>query len=217
MYDQIFPIVKKYDATLLAVSKTKSNEEILKLYDLGQRDFGENKVQELVSKYKALPKDIQWHLIGHLQKNKVKYIAPFIAMIHSVDSLNLLQIIDKEAQKNQRVIPVLLQFFIAKEETKFGLTMEEAQDLLEDIKTNPLDHVKIRGVMGMASFTSDQMQIRSEFKKLHDIFKALKADYFKDKTYFDTLSMGMSSDYAIALEEGSTMVRIGSALFGARI
>jgi len=216
MYQDILAFTSAHGATLVAVSKTKPVADILNLYQSGQRIFGENKVQELVSKYKVLPKDIQWHLIGHLQKNKVKYIAPFISMIHSVDSLELLQVINKEAGKNNRNIAVLLQFHIATEETKFGLNQVEAIEILSTLKSHSLSNVTICGVMGMASFTDDTNLIRSEFKFLREIFTALKSGFFKEDTFFKEISMGMSGDYKIAIEEGSTMVRIGSAIFGTR-
>lgn len=216
MYQEIVNLTNKHHVTLVAVSKTKPIEEIVKLYDQGQRIFGENKVQELVPKYEVLPKDIQWHLIGHLQSNKVKYIAPFVAMIESVDSFDLLKIIDKEALKNKRMIQVLLQFHIATEETKFGLDISEAKDMLEILKTNPLSGVEIRGVMGMASFTDEIDQVRREFKSLKDIFTLMKNEYFSTNSAFCEISMGMSGDYKEAIAEGSTMVRIGSAIFGSK-
>ena len=203
-------------ARLVAVSKTKPGLVILQLYEQGQRIFGENRVQELVEKYQELPKDIEWHLIGHLQTNKVKYIAPFVAMIHSVDSLKLLKEINKQALRQERVIEVLLQFHIAEEDTKFGLSLEEAQQLLASEEYASLTNIRIRGVMAMASFTDDRVQIRREFQTLKSIFDELKTTYFQDQESFDEISMGMSGDYDIALEEGSTMVRIGSLIFGAR-
>lgn len=203
-------------ARLVAVSKTQPHEAILHLYQQGQRIFGENKVQELVPKYEALPKDIEWHLIGHLQSNKVKYIAPFVAMIHSVDSLKLLEEINKQAAKNQRVIHCLLQFKINDEETKFGLDLEEAFELLESSVLPTLQNIRLCGVMGMASFVDDEDQIRREFKNLKGIFDQLKARYFSQDPAFKEISMGMSDDYPIAVEEGSTLVRIGTLLFGAR-
>jgi pyridoxal phosphate enzyme (YggS family) len=216
MYQEIIKYTNEHHVKLVAVSKTKPLEAILKLYHQGQRIFGENKVQELVPKHEALPKDIQWHLIGHLQSNKVKYIAPFVAMIESVDSLDLLKIINKEALKNNRVIPVLLQFHIATEETKFGLDMGEATALLNYIIDNPLHGVEIKGVMGMASFTENPDQVKSEFKKLKVIFQTLKEKYFSSEQSFCEISMGMSGDFKEAIAEGSTMVRIGSAIFGSR-
>jgi len=216
MYKEILAYTSAHSVKLVAVSKTKPAEDIMKLYQSGQRIFGENKVQEMVSKYEVLPKDIQWHQIGHLQKNKVKYIAPFVAMIHAVDSLELLQMINKEAAKNNRTIDVLLQFHIATEETKFGLNKDEAVQLLTSLEKEPLPNVRICGVMGMASFTEDTYLIRSEFRSLKEIFAALKSEFFMENPYFKDISMGMSGDYKIAIEEGSTMVRIGSAIFGGR-
>lgn len=203
-------------ARLVAVSKTQPPLAIMHLYDLGQRIFGENKVQELVPKYEALPKDIEWHLIGHLQSNKVKYIGPFVSMIHSVDSLKLLEEINKQAAKNQRVIKCLLQFKINDEETKFGLDLEEAFDLLASPSYPMLKNIQLCGVMGMASFVDDETQIRREFQNLKSIFEQLKSRFFKEDAAFCEISMGMSDDYQIALEEGSTLVRIGTKLFGAR-
>jgi pyridoxal phosphate enzyme (YggS family) len=216
MYKEILDYTSDRRVTLVAVSKTKPAKDILTLYQSGQRIFGENKVQEMVDKYETLPKDIQWHLIGHLQKNKVKYIAPFVDMIHSVDSKELLDIIQKEGQKNQRIIPVLLQFHIAQEETKFGLDIQEAYELLDALKIHPLENVKIKGVMGMASFTDDQNQVMHEFISLKNIFDTLKQKYFPNDPGFKEISMGMSGDYKIAIEEGSTMIRVGSAIFGGR-
>jgi pyridoxal phosphate enzyme (YggS family) len=202
--------------TLIAVSKTKPASDIQTLYNAGQRAFGENKVQELVEKYEELPKDIQWHLIGHLQTNKVKYIAPFVHLIHGVDSFKLLKEINKEAIKHNRVIPCLLQFHIAQEETKFGFSFEEAQEMLESNEFVELQHVSVHGVMSMASFTEDKNQIHEEFQSLHNYFQLIKSHYFKFNPEFKELSMGMSGDYKIAMEEGSTMVRVGSTIFGTR-
>ena len=202
--------------TLVAVSKTKPAEDIMKLYQSGQRIFGENKVQEIVSKYEVLPKDIQWHQIGHLQKNKVKYIAPFVAMIHAVDSFELLKVINKEAAKNSRTIDVLLQFHIATEETKFGLNKDEAFQLLTVLEKEPLPNVRICGVMGMASFTDDTSPIKTAFMSLKEIFTYVKSIFIMENPCFKEISMGMSGDYKVAIEEGSTMVRIGSAIFGDR-
>jgi pyridoxal phosphate enzyme (YggS family) len=213
MYLEILDKAQAHHARLVVVSKTRSIPEIMGIYNRGQRIFGENRVQELVEKQKALPKDIEWHLIGHLQKNKVKYIAPFISMIHSVDSYDLLQTIDKEANKHHRCIDVLLQFHIAEEETKFGLTLDEACQIIEKLNIHPLAGVRICGVMGMASFTSDRHQVRSEFRHLKRIFDQLKKQYFKDEGSFSEISMGMSGDFDIALEEGSTLIRVGSAVF----
>ena len=205
-------------ATLVAVSKTKTVEEIRALYDLGQRDFGENYVQELLEKEASLPKDIRWHFIGHLQSNKVKFLAPFIYMIQSVDSLKLLQEIDKHAARNQRVIRCLFQIFIAREETKFGMDETELDTLINTVHTkrkeSGFSHSAISGCMGMASLTEDQTQIRAEFDRLRTMFHKLKTSFPSDPV--DTLSMGMSSDYPIAIEAGSTMVRIGSLIFGKR-
>jgi pyridoxal phosphate enzyme (YggS family) len=201
---------------LIAVSKTKPNEDIIQAYQAGQRVFGENKVQEMTDKYESLPKDIQWHLIGHLQTNKVKYIAPFVTLIHAVDSLKLLKEINKEAKKNNRVIDCLLQFFIASEETKFGLTFEEATEILESKEFIEMENVRIVGLMGMASFVDDEEQIQDEFRTLYNYFQVIKSHHFKFNADFKELSMGMSGDYAIAIEEGSTMVRIGSSIFGGR-
>jgi len=200
-----------YNAQLVAVSKTKPVEAILEAYNAGQRIFGENKVQEMVEKYEALPKDIQWHLIGHLQTNKVKYIAPFVSLIQSVDSFKLLQEINKEASKNNRVIECLLQIHIAKEETKFGLSFDEAKEIIFSPETKALKNIKIVGLMGMATNTDNQEQIREEFRTLHKFF--LNSQF---STINSQLSMGMSSDYKIAIEEGSNLVRIGSAIFGER-
>ena len=201
---------------LVAVSKTKPNEDIMEAYRAGQKIFGENKVQDLALKYEQLPKDIEWHHIGHLQTNKVKYIAPFVSMIHAVDSLKLLMVIDKEAQKANRVIPCLLQFHIAEEETKFGLDLEEAIELLRSAEFKNAAHVEIAGVMGMATFTSNEAQVRREFAALKSIFDTLKNKFFTENKSFCEISMGMSDDYRIAIEEGSTIVRIGSTIFGAR-
>lgn len=202
------------NVTLVAVSKTKPIEAIEEAYLAGQRHFGENKVQELVAKHEKLPKDINWHLIGHLQTNKVKYVAPFVHLIHAVDSEKLLIEIDKQAHKNNRIIDVLLQFHIAQEDTKFGLSMGECKLLLKNRRS--FLNSRIVGVMGMASFVDDENQIRNEFKTLRNIFNELKAEYFGDVPYFSTISMGMSGDYSLAIEEGSTMVRVGSAIFGTR-
>jgi PLP dependent protein len=202
---------------LIAVSKTKPIEEIKEAYDAGQRLFGENMVQELVDKYEKLPKDIEWHLIGHLQSNKVKYIAPFITMIQSADSLKLLQEIDKQGQKNNRVIDCLLQVYIADEETKFGLGFDEVIELLRSEDYAVLKHIRIRGLMGMATNTDNEKQIKDEFYELKTFFDGIKQSYFRKDAWFDTLSMGMSSDYKIAIEQGSNMVRLGSTVFGQRV
>jgi pyridoxal phosphate enzyme (YggS family) len=202
--------------TLIAVSKTKPNAAILEAYNGGQRVFGENKVQELLDKYEVLPKNIEWHLIGHLQTNKVKYIAPFVALIHAVDSLKLLIEINKQAQKNNRTIPCLLQFHIANEDTKFGLNLDEAKELLTSNEYQQLKSISIVGVMGMATFTDNKAQIAKEFAQLHSIFHELKTIFFAENSSFKELSMGMSGDYAIAIEQGSTMIRVGSTIFGER-
>lgn len=199
-------------ATLVAVSKTKPVTDIQELYNMGQRDFGENYVQELVDKYEQLPKDIRWHFIGHLQSNKVKYIAPFVHLIHGVDSLNLLKEINKQAVKHNRIIDCLLQIHIAKEETKFGFNESELNELPS---LNELENIRVAGLMGMASFSDDMNLVRSEFKNLKAIFDS-KAQLSTINFQLSTISMGMSSDYKIALEEGSNMVRIGSLLFGER-
>jgi PLP dependent protein len=204
------------DVQLIAVSKTKPVSAIQEAYAAGQRAFGENKVQEMAEKYEQLPKDIQWHLIGHLQTNKVKYIAPFVHLIHAVDSLKLLQEIDKQAKKNDRVISCLLQFHIAAEETKFGLDFSEAEELLQSREFVELQNVRIVGLMGMATFTDNKDQIRDEFRTLNNYFQIIKSHYFRFNPEFRHLSMGMSGDYRVAIEEGSTMVRIGSTLFGSR-
>lgn len=201
---------------LVAVSKTKAEDEILEVYQAGQRLFGENKAQELVPKYEALPKDIEWHMIGHLQTNKVKYIAPFVGMIHSVDSLKLMKTINKEAGKNERVIPCLLQFHIAEEETKYGFSLEEAHDILGSEAFRNLKNIKIRGVMGMATFTDNKEKVHREFRHLIQIFDQLKKEYFAEDPKFKEVSMGMSDDYLIAIEEGSSIIRVGSAIFGSR-
>ncbi|MFT3702001.1 MAG: YggS family pyridoxal phosphate-dependent enzyme [Agriterribacter sp.] len=212
-YKNIIGELEQKKVQLIAVSKTKPVEDIFALYALGQKDFGENYVQEIVEKQPQLPIDIRWHFIGHLQSNKVKYIAPFIYMIHGVDSLKLLLEINKQAQKNNRIIPVLLQVYIAKEETKFGLDETELNEVLQHAPT--LKNIAIKGLMGMASFTNDKDAVRSEFRSLKSMYDRIN----NSNTYhlsLTTLSMGMSADYAIAVEEGSTMVRIGSLLFGER-
>ncbi|MCE7923431.1 MAG: YggS family pyridoxal phosphate-dependent enzyme [Haliscomenobacteraceae bacterium CHB4] len=204
------------NVTLVAVSKTHPPERILEIYRQGQRIFGENRAQEMLEKHAALPADIEWHLIGHLQTNKVKYIAPFVRMIHSADSLKLLQEIDKQALKNNRVIECLLQFHIAQEETKFGLDEAEARELLSGDIFKQLKNIRICGVMGMATFTDDVTQVRSEFRRLKTIFDKLKKEFFPGDPNFREISMGMSGDWRIAVEEGSTMVRMGSLIFGER-
>jgi len=201
---------------LVAVSKTKPEYMITEAYNVGQRIFGENKVQDLALKYEHLPKDIQWHMIGHLQTNKVKYIAPFVSLIHAVDSLKLLKEINKQAKKNNRVISCLLQFHIADEDSKFGMDEMEVEALLESADFASFQNVQIAGVMGMATYTDDQEQIRSEFAHLKSYYQELRQKYFRNVDSFKEISMGMSGDYQIAIEEGSTMIRVGSAIFGAR-
>ena len=202
--------------TLIAVSKTQSVDSILQAYGCGQKIFGENKAQELVFKAEQLPGDIQWHFIGHLQSNKVKMLLPYTALIHSVDSKKLLQIINSESLKINKITNCLLQFFIAREETKFGLDLEEAMEILSSAEFPKMKHIRICGVMGMATYTSNQAQIRAEFKQLYSIFTQIKQIYFADNDYFNEISMGMTDDYQTAMEEGSTMVRIGTAIFGER-
>ncbi|ASU34040.1 YggS family pyridoxal phosphate-dependent enzyme [Mucilaginibacter xinganensis] len=203
--------------SLIAVSKTKPVEDVLEAYHTGQRLFGENMVQELVEKYEQLPKDIQWHLIGHLQSNKVKYIAPFVSMIQSVDSLKLLQEINKHAEKNNRIIDCLLQVYIADEDTKFGLGFDEVIELLRSEEFAKLGHIKIRGLMGIATNTDNEKQVKDEYYELKTFFDGIKQSFFRKDDAFDTLSMGMSADYKIAVEQGSNMVRLGSTIFGKRI
>jgi pyridoxal phosphate enzyme (YggS family) len=216
MFEVITQKLSEKNARLVAVSKTHPPESIMPLYLKGQRIFGENRVQELQQKYEVLPKDIQWHLIGHLQSNKVKYIAPYVSLIHSVDSLELLKEINKQAARNNRMIDCLLQFHIATEETKFGLSEQEGTDLLNNPAFGEFKNIRICGVMGMATFTDDQTLVRSEFRHLKSIFESLKARFFENTPWFCEISMGMSGDWEIALEEGSTLVRIGSLLFGQR-
>lgn len=201
---------------LVAVSKTKPAELLEEAYRCGQRAFGENKVQEMAAKYEALPKDIEWHFIGHLQTNKIKYIASFVHLIHGVDSFKLLKAINTEALKAGRIIRCLLQFHIAEEETKFGLTMEEAAEMLDSPEFRRLENIHISGVMGMATFTDDETQVHKEFAMLKSYFNRLKTTYFSADTQFSEISMGMSGDYLIAIQEGTTMVRIGSTIFGER-
>lgn len=201
---------------LVAVSKYKTVEEIKMVYDLGQRIFGENKAQEMRAKHEALPEDIEWHFIGHLQSNKIKYIINYVSLIHSIDSLELLAEVDRLAAKAQRVVPCLLQFHIAEEQTKFGLNMEEAKALLASSAYKNMRNVRIDGVMGMATFTSDKAQVRKEFASLRGIFDTLRSEFFSTREHFKEISMGMSDDYGIAMQEGSTLVRIGSSIFGAR-
>ena len=212
-YQSISKELQANHVTLVAVSKTKPAADIQALYDLGHRDFGENYVQELVDKEAGLPKDIRWHFIGHLQSNKVKYIAAFVHLIHGVDSLSLLKEINKQAAKNNRVIDCLLQVHIAEEETKFGFDEKELDVLMSECADGQMKNSNIIGLMGMASFSDDMQKVRSEFKKLKSIFNNLKSQI----PNLQILSMGMSADYKIAIEEGSTMVRIGSLLFGSRV
>jgi len=216
VYQQLLKALKPRNVTLVAVSKTHPPERVLNLYEQGQRVFGENRVQELAAKAEQLPPDIVWHLIGHLQTNKVRFIAPFVGMIQSVDTLRLLQEIEKQAAKVGRTLDCLLQFHIATEDTKFGLNEQEARDLLESPAYRAMTHVRICGVMGMATFTDDTERVRTEFRHLRGIFERLRETYFRDAPHFREISMGMSSDWEIAVEEGSTMVRIGSLLFGGR-
>lgn len=216
--DQLADVKKHIPAhvTLIAVSKTKPIEALQEAYDAGQRHFGENKVQEMAEKEAALPEDIQWHLIGHLQTNKVKYIAEFVHCIHSLDSLKLAQEINKQAKKHDRIINCLLQFHIAQEETKFGLDLQEATSMLAGEAFKSLENIRIIGVMGMASFVEDENQIRHEFQTLKAIFDTLKVQFFSNQSVFKEVSMGMSGDYLQAIQEGSTMVRVGSSIFGIR-
>lgn len=201
---------------LVAVSKFHPAEAITEAYAVGQRVFGESKVQELCSKYDSLPKDIEWHFIGHLQTNKVKYIAPFVSLIHAVDSERLLAEINKAAQKANRTIPCLLQIHIASEDSKFGFSADECLGFISSGRWQTYSHVQITGLMGMATYTSNTDKIRSEFRQLKSLFNELKMKYFGENDYFCELSMGMSDDYRIAIEEGSTLVRIGSTIFGNR-
>lgn len=200
------------DVTLVAVSKTKPEEELMEAYAAGQRVFGENKIQEMTRKYEALPKDIEWHMIGHVQSNKVKYMAPYVHLIHGVDREKLLKEINKQALKNERVIDCLLQMHIAQEETKFGLDENELNQIIANAKAGAYPNVRLVGLMGMATFTSDQTQIRTEFSHLKKHFTAAA----QQMDHFSILSMGMSGDYSIAIEEGSTMIRVGSKIFGER-
>ena len=210
--------IKKYkdelpeNVKLVAISKTKPNEDILKAYRAGQRIFGENKIQEMTSKWEELPEDIEWHMVGHVQRNKVKYMAPFVSLIHAVDSLKLLKEINKRAKQNDRIIQCLLQIDIAEEDSKFGMSAEKAEDILSSEEYTEMQNVKIVGLMGMATFTDDMSQVKEEFMHLKKIYDKLQ-DKFPD---LQELSMGMSGDYKIAIECGSTMVRIGSSIFGAR-
>jgi pyridoxal phosphate enzyme (YggS family) len=218
--DNIKSLKKETEADkviLLAVSKTKPVEDVQEAYDAGQRLFGENIVQEMVEKYEQLPKDIEWHLIGHLQTNKVKYIAPFVSMIQSVDSLKLLHEINKHAEKAGRVIDCLLQIYIADEETKYGLGFDEAIELLRSEEFATMKNVRVRGLMGIATNTDNEKQIKEEYYELNTFFEGVKLSYFRKEESFDILSMGMSSDYKLAIEQGSNMVRLGSTIFGGRV
>ena len=201
---------------LVAVSKTKPEQMITEAYNVGQRIFGENKVQDLALKYEHLPKDIQWHMIGHLQTNKVKYIAPFVSLIHAVDSFKLLKTINKEAKKNSRIIDCLFQVYIAKEESKFGLDKQELTNILNSDEFASLENIRIVGLMGMATNTDDNNIVSAEFAGLKELFSELKEEFFTKEDSFKETSMGMSGDYKLAVEQGSTMVRIGSDIFGAR-
>ncbi len=202
--------------TLIAVSKTKPVEDLQQAYDAGQRVFGENKALEMRDKHEALPNDIQWHFIGHLQTNKIKYIISYVSLIHSIDSLNLLKEVNIAATKKNRVVDCLLQFHIANEDTKYGLLLHEAHELLNSAEYKAMNNIRVVGVMGMATFTDNREQIRQEFKNLKNIFDQLKEQYFSESNCFKEISMGMSDDYSIAIEEGSTLVRVGSAIFGKR-
>ena len=201
---------------LIAVSKTKPVEDLQQAYDAGQRVFGENKALEMRDKHEVLPNDIQWHFIGHLQTNKIKYIISYVSLIHSIDSCNLLNEVNIAAAKKDRLVDCLLQFHIAAEDTKYGLSFDEAQDLLNSPEYKAMNNIRIVGVMGMATFTNNQDQIRQEFRNLKSIFDRLKEQYFADSDSFKEISMGMSDDYPIAIEEGSTLIRVGSAIFGKR-
>ena len=201
---------------LVAVSKTKSIDQIKEAYQAGQRMFGENKVQELLFKWQELPKDIEWHFIGHLQTNKVKQVVPVVSLIHGVESFRLLSAINKEAEKCHRILPVLLEFHIAAEESKFGLTIETAEEILSMPETGLMKNISIDGVMGMATYTCDVEVIRSEFEHLSEIFHLIKKKYFANASHFCEISMGMSDDFPIGVEAGSTIVRIGSKIFGSR-
>lgn len=202
--------------SLIAVSKTKPVSDLQEAYDAGQRIFGENHAIEMRDKHEVLPTDIQWHFIGHLQTNKIKYIIPYVTLIHSIDSANLLEAVNKEAKKHDRIVDCLLQFHIATEDTKFGLDLGEARRLLESDVFKAMENVRLCGVMGMATFTDDHQQVHNEFHNLKHIFETIKHDYFAGQPMFKEISMGMSDDYPIAIEEGATLVRVGSKIFGAR-
>ena len=205
------------NVTLVAVSKTKPVSDLMEAYEAGQRIFGENKIQEMTEKWEVMPKDIQWHMIGHVQTNKVKYMAPFVSLIHGVDSLKLAQEINKQAQKNNRIIDCLLQVYIAEEESKFGLDEKELNEIFEFVQDakNEMNHIRIVGLMGMATFTNNETQVKKEFSRLKTIFDSYSNLNTKN-CQLNTLSMGMSGDYQLAIECGSTMVRIGSSIFGNR-
>ncbi len=215
---EISESIKRYkkelgeNVTLVAISKTKPASDLMEAYEVGQRVFGENKIQEMTEKWEALPKDIQWHMVGHVQRNKVKYMAPFVSLIHAVDSLKLLKEINKEAEKNERVISCLLQVKIAEEESKFGVEAEELKELLASDEFKSLKHIQVKGLMGMATYSDDEAKVKGEFDYLKSVYDDLK----KGHPEFEVLSMGMSGDYKIALTCGSNMVRIGSAIFGER-
>jgi pyridoxal phosphate enzyme (YggS family) len=216
MLAEILSKLAKTNTKLVAVSKTKPVSQILAMYEQGQRIFGENRIQELVDKQAALPADIAWHAIGHLQTNKVKYIAPFVALIHSVDSLKVLKEINKQAARNDRMIDCLLQIKIAAEDSKFGLSESDAIELLQSEAYQQMQNIRLVGLMGMATFTDDKAQVRQEFQQLKTFFDQLKANFFDQAEHFSEISMGMSGDFELAQAEGSTMVRIGSLLFGSR-
>lgn len=200
------------DVTLVAVSKTKPVSDLMLAYDAGQRVFGENKIQEMAAKWEEMPKDIEWHMIGHVQTNKVKYMAPFVSLIHAVDSIKLLKEINKQAKKNDRIIDCLLQIKIANEESKFGLSEEDAKALISSSEIKQFENIRIIGLMGMATFTTDQDRLKQEFNYLKDIFE----NFRRTHSQLEVLSMGMSGDYPLAIEHGSTMIRVGSSIFGAR-
>lgn len=216
MYSEIINELNEQKVQLVAVSKTKPILAIQEIYSKGQRVFGENRAQEMAEKYKALPKDIQWHFIGHLQRNKIKYIAPFVELIHSIDEIKLLDEVQKQAAANDRIIQCLIQIKIGEESTKTGLNKDNYQDFFQHFENNNYPNIQLVGIMGMASFTSDKKQIRTEFKSLKMLFDQIQSQFFPKDDQFKEISMGMSGDYTIAIEEGSTMVRIGSLIFGAR-
>ncbi len=216
MYSEIINELNEQKVQLVAVSKTKPILAIQEIYSKGQRVFGENRAQEMAEKYKALPKDIQWHFIGHLQRNKIKYIAPFVELIHSIDEIKLLDEVQKQAAANDRIIQCLIQIKIGEESTKTGLNKDNYQDFFQHFENNNYPNIQLIGIMGMASFTSDKKQIRTEFKSLKMLFDQIQSQFFPKDDQFKEISMGMSGDYTIAIEEGSTMVRIGSLIFGAR-